>query len=263
MIRRLRQLRVFTTNTMVEAFRNKTLYAVMIAAVLAMAAANIFGAVSLRQDERIFNNFILFAGMLFLSFVAIYQGVTTIHREVDTKTIFTVVSKPVTRGSFLVGKYVASSVILGVCTVLMFGLASVVALSLGYEITALHVGVYYAVLLQLLMIVAIGFLFSTFSISGPLLSALFTFSIFLIGNLTPQLENASREFAADGNPLHHFLDITLLIVPDLEKYNLSYELTHKLEVPTSYFLHATGYALTVIVFSLLIAHLIFSRRDFA
>ena len=263
MKRWLRQLTVFTTNTLLEAVHNKTLYAVLIAASLAMAAATTFGAVSLRQDERIFNNFVFFSGMLFLVALAIYQGVTAIHREVDSKTIFTVLSKPVTRGAFLVGKFAASVTILTVCATLMFSLKSAVGLFHGYELTALHLGVYFAGLLQLVMIIAVGFLFSTFSVSGPLLSALFTFSIFLVGSLTPQLEDASRELAGDDNPVHILLDLTLYIVPDFEKFNLSYELTHGIEVPASYFVHAIGYTASIVIFALLISHLIFSRRDFS
>lgn len=263
MKRLLRQTTVFTTNTIWEALRNKTFYAVLIAAALAMAAATTFGAISLRQDERIFNNLVYFAGMLILVALAVYQGVTALHREIDSKTIFTVLSKPVTRGVFLFGKFVASAVILTLCAVLMFGFTSLVALFLGHAVTTAHLGVYFAGLLQLIMIVAVGFLFSTFSVSGPLLSALFTFSIFLVGSLTPQIEDASREFSADGNPIYILLDFTLYIVPDFEKFNLSYELTHSIDIPPSYFLHAFGYAATIVIFSLLLSHLIFSRRDFA
>lgn len=263
MKRRLRQLLVFTTNTLLEAFRNNTLYAVLVAAGLAIGAAVVLGPLSLGQDERIFTNLVFFVGMMFLVALSIYQGVTTLHREIDDKTIFTVLSKPVTREAFLVGKYTASVVVVTVCAMLMFGLKSIFAVLLGYELTTIHLGVYFAGVLQLIIVVAVGFFFSTFSASGPFLSALFTFSIFVIGSLTPQIENASSEFAADGNPVHFLLDATLWVVPDFEKLNLSYELTYQMEIPGSYFLHATGYTSSVVIFILLLSHLIFSRRDFS
>ena len=261
MRRRIRQLTVFTTNTLLEALRNKTIYSVLIAAALAMGAASTLGALSLHQDERVFNNLVFFAGMLFLVALAIYQGVTSLHREIETKTIFTVLSKPVTRGAFLVGKYVASVAIIVVCAVLMFGFKAIVATLLGFDVTLVHLSVYFAGVLQLAIIVAVAFFFASFS--GPLLSALFTFCIFLMGSLTPQIENASRQFSADGNPVYLLLDAALVILPDLEKLNLSYELTHQLTVPLSYHLNAVGYAASVIFFLLLFAHLIFGRRDFA
>ena len=263
MSRPSRQLLAFISNTFLEALRNKMIYAVLIAAALAMGAATTFGALSLQQDERIYNNFVFFAGMLFLVALAIYQGVTVLHREIEHKTIFTVLSKPVGRGVFLLGKYLASISILAVCAILMFGFKLAVGFLLGYELTLVHLGVYYAGFLQLTMVVAVGFFFSTFSVSGPLLSALFTFAIFLIGSLTPQLKDASRAFASDDNPVHMLLDLTVLLTPDFEKLNLSYELTHGIDIPTSYLVHATGYSASVVIFALLFSHLIFSRRDFA
>lgn len=261
MKRRVRQLLVFTTNSLLEAFRNKTIYAVLIAAVLAMATSSTIGALSLHHDERVFNDLVFFAGMLFLVGLAVYQSVTAIHREVDSKTIFTVLSKPVTRGSFLLGKYVASVAILAVCAVLMFGLKIAMALLLGYDVTAVHLGVYFAGFLQLTLILAVGFFFSTFSASGPLLSALFTFAIFVVGSLTPQIENAAMKFRSEGNPIHHLLEVTLWVVPDFEKLNLSYELTHQIDIPISYFGHAIGYTGTTVLFILGFAYLIFLRRD--
>lgn len=261
--RKARQYRVFVTNTLLEAARSKVFYAVLIAAGLTIGAATTFGALSLHQDERVFNNLVFFASFLFLVALSIYQGARALHREIDTNTVFTVLSKPVTRGTFVLGKYVASVVIVTVCATLMFGFKAVVALLLGYEVGLVHLGVYVAALLQLWIVVAVGFFFSSFSVSGPLLSALFTFSIFLIGSLTPQIEEASSQFAEEGNPVHLLLDATLWVVPDFEKMNLSYELTHQVDIPVSYFVHALGYTTSVVIFALLFAHLIFRRRDFS
>lgn len=261
MKRRVLQFWVFIANTLLEALRNKTLYAVLIAAVLAIAAASVLGTMSLHQDERVFNNLIFFSSMLFLVALSIYQGVTSLHREIDSKTVFTVLSKPVTRGSFLTGKYAASIVILFVCCVLMFGLKIAIALLAGYDITPTHIGVYYAGFLQLTIVIAVAFVFASFS--TPLLSALFTFCIFLIGSLTPQLRDITHQFSTEGHPAAPFLEIILWFIPDLEKLNLSYELTHHMEIPITYLVHATGYTATIIIFCLLFAHLIFSRRDFA
>lgn len=261
MKRRILQLKVFTTNTFLEALRNKTIYAVLVAAGLTMGAALTMGSLSLGHDERVFHNLVFFTGMLFLIALAIYQGVTALHREIESDTIFTVLSKPVTRGSFLVGKYTASVAILTVCAIAMFGLKLLAALLLGHDVTSTHFAAYLTGILQLAIVVAVAFFFASFS--TPLLSALFTFSVVLIGNLTPQIQDASREFSAEGNPIHFGLDAALYIVPDLEKLNLSYELTYGMSVPTSYFLHAFIYTGVVILFLLLFSHLIFSRRDFA
>lgn len=261
MIRLARQVLAFTKNTLLHALRNKTIYAVLIAAGIGMGAASAMGALSLHQEERVFNDLVFAASMLFLVAIAIYQGVTSIHQEIETKTIFTVLSKPVTRASFLGGKYIASVAIITVCALLMFGLKATVAAFLGYKLTSIHLAAYFGGLLQLTIVLAMAFFFSTFS--GPLLSALFTFSLFLFGSLTPQLSSAASEFSRQGNPTHYLLEAALAVLPDLNSLNLSYELTHRIAVPASYLLHATLYTASTIVILLLLSILIFHRRDFA
>ncbi len=254
-----RQLGSFIRNGLLEALRNKVLYAVLIAGAIAIAAASAFGALSLHQEERLFNNLVYFVGFLFLVALAIYQGTSSLHREVSTKTIYTVLSKPVDRPVFLVGKYVASAVVLAVAACLIFGMKIAVALYLGYDVTAVHFSAYFTAILQLVIIVALAHFFGSFS--GPLLSALFTFCVFLMGSLTPQIEDAARQFRRQENPVHLLLEGSLWVLPDLEKLNLSYELTHQIEVSAAYLGHAVVYTSTVVFFLLLFSHLIFRRRD--
>ncbi|RDV38516.1 hypothetical protein DV096_06770 [Bradymonadaceae bacterium TMQ3] len=261
MIRTLRQVDAFARNALLEGLRNKVLYAVLVAALAALGAASAFGALSLHQEERLFNNLVFAIGHLFLVALAIYQGVNALHREIESKTIFTVLSKPVTRASFLVGKFAASVGILAVCWALMFGAKALTGLALGYEIGALHLATYLGSLMQLVLVLALAFFFSAFS--GPLLSALFTFGLVVVGSLTPQLADASRQFANEGNPLHLILDVALYVVPDLEKLNLSYELATGIEVGWGYLLHALLYTGVTAGLLLGFGYLIFSRRDFA
>lgn len=256
-----RQILAFSKNSLLEALRNKVIYAVLIAAGLAIGGAAAFGALSLHQEERLFNNLVFFAGMLFLVALTIYQGTTSLHREIETKTIFTVLSKPVARSAFLVGKYLAGVVVLFACATLLFGLKALVATLLGYTLTMTHLAAYTAGFLQLTIILSLAFFFSSFS--GPLLSALFTFCLFLLGSLTPQLGDAAREFARQDNPISVILDAALWVIPDLEKLNLSYELTHRIPVPPAYLGNALLYTLSVVFFLLGFAYLLFQRRDFA
>ncbi|RAL22775.1 hypothetical protein DL240_07705 [Lujinxingia litoralis] len=261
MMRTLRQISAFSLNTLLEGLRNKVLYAVLLAALGALGAASAFGALSLHQEERLFNNLVFVIGHLFLVALAIYQGVNALWREIDSKTIFTVLSKPVTRGAFLVGKYAASAAILTLCWALMFGAKALAALALGYDVGALHLATYLGSWMQLMIVLATAFFFSAFS--GPLLSALFTFGLFVLGSLTPQLADAARQFSQEGNPVHLILQAALLVIPDLEKLNLSYELANAMAVGSTYLLQALLYTGVCVTLLLSLAYLIFSRRDFA
>ncbi|MBA2663814.1 MAG: ABC transporter permease [Bradymonadaceae bacterium] len=260
MIALVPQIGALVKNTLLETLRNKILYALFSFAVMAIGATSAFGALSLHQEERVFNNLVLFANVVFLAALAIYQGVGAIHGDISSRTIFTVLSKPVRRGTYIFGKYLGSFVTVALALVILLAFKVGVTLFLDYTVTPQLFAAYYGVLLQLAIVVALAIFFSTFC--TQLLSALFTFSIFLVGSLTPQLAEASVAFAKTGNPVRYAIDVVLFVVPDLEKLNLSFELTHRLDVPVSYLLTATGYSAVYVAILLIGAYVVFRKRDF-
>ncbi|QDG49941.1 hypothetical protein FIV42_04060 [Persicimonas caeni] len=257
----VRQFGVLTKNTLLESFRNKLFYGVLLFALLALASTGVFGALSLHQEERVFNDLVLFSSVLFLAGITIYQGVRTIHREIETHTIFTVLAKPVSRAQFVVGKYLGSLVAVSVGLLVILGLKVGTAYAVGFELTPTLFAAYFGVLLQLALLLALTIFFSTFS--SPILSALFTGGVFIAGSLTPQLREAITYFAKQGNPARYVAEAAVFVLPDFEKLNLSYELTHQIAIPAAYMVQASLYAFTYVALLLLCACIVFERRDFS
>lgn len=257
----LRQTQAFAFNAILEAFRNKIFYVTLFAAALAMGAASLFGALSLHQEERLFHNLVFALGILFLVALAIYQGTGTIHREISTNTIIAVLAKPVSRRAFLAGKYVANVFVLFIASVLIFGLKVLAGQILGFDFAAQEIAVYVAGFLQVSIVIALAFFFSSFS--SPFFSALCTFLLFAAGNLTPQIADAARKFHSDGNPIAYFLDLARHILSDFEKLNRSYELTYRIPIPSSYIFQAFLYSLSTILLLLIFTSALFSRLDFS
>lgn len=261
MVTVFRQMSVLTKNTLLEAFRNKLYYAVLLFALLTLASTGVFGALSLHQEERVFNDLILFVSLLFLAGLSVYQGVRTIHREIETRTVFTVVSKPVSRTQFVVGKYLGSFIALFVALTSIVLLTIAAALIMGYSISPEFFAAYYGVLLQLALVLALTVFFSSFT--SPILSALCAGGVFIAGSLTPQLRDALHYFEKHHNPAHFVAQAAIFVLPDFDKLNLSFELTHKIPVPGSYLVTATLYTGTYVAILLLIACVLFARRDIA
>lgn len=257
----LRQFGVLTRNTLLEAFRNKIFYGVLFFALIALGSTGVFGALSLHQQVRVFNDLVLFAAVLFLAGLTIYQGIRTLQREIETRTIFTVLSKPVSRSNFIIGKYIGSLAAIAVAMGLILGLKLVAMLIVGFEITPQLFAAYFGALLQLAIVLALTILFSTFS--SPILSALFSGGIFIAGSLTPQMREAVDYFAKEQNPARYIGEAALFVLPDFDKLNLSFELTHQIPVPSGYLWGATAYAATYIGLLLLGGCVVFSRRDFS
>jgi ABC-type transport system involved in multi-copper enzyme maturation permease subunit len=256
-----RQFGAITKNTLLEAFRNKLFYGVLFFALIALASTGVFGALSLHQEERVFNDVVLFAAVVFLAGLTIYQGIRTIHREIETRTIFTVLSKPVSRSSFVFGKYIGSLVAIFAALLVILGLKVGALYLVGFEVVPQLFAAYYGAMLQLAIVLALTILFSTFS--SPILSALFAGGIFIAGSLTPQLREAIGYFAEEGNPARYVAEAALFVLPDFDKLNLSFELTHRIPVPADYLITATGYAATYVAILLVVGCVIFARRDFS
>ena len=101
-------IRIWTIamNTLREAVRNKLLYALLFFAVLLITAGVVLSALSYVESERILQDFGFAAIRLFSVAIAIFVGVSLIHREVERRTVYTILAKPLSRAEFLLGKYV-------------------------------------------------------------------------------------------------------------------------------------------------------------
>ena len=93
-------------NTVRESIRNKILYALLFFAVLMIGSGVIVGSLSYVESERILQDVGLAAIRLFSVAIAIFVGINLIYKEVDRRTVYTILSKPLSRATFLVGKYV-------------------------------------------------------------------------------------------------------------------------------------------------------------
>jgi ABC-type transport system involved in multi-copper enzyme maturation permease subunit len=92
-------------NTFREALRNKILYSVLFFAVLLIGISAFFGAVSIGQQEQVIKNFGLFSLSFFGAIITILSGVSLLSKELKQKTVYNILSKPINRWEFILGKY--------------------------------------------------------------------------------------------------------------------------------------------------------------
>ncbi len=246
------------TNTLREAIRSRVLYVLLFFSVILMFFGIVLSSLSYVDGDRILQNVALSAMRVFGVAIAVFVGVNLIHKEVDRRTVYTILSKPLSRSAFLLGKYA------GLVLTIWMQLAIMVACFLGVcVLTGSEVGVgHYAAFLllgvELALVVAVATLFSSFS--TPMLSSFFTAGLWLAGHLTRDLrEIGSRskvEWVQEASVWLH------RVLPDLSSFSLTAEAVHGLPVTTSDVLlpiaYATGYATLL----LLSAVVIFDRRDF-
>lgn len=255
--------RVFSIarNTFREAVRDRVLYNLVLFALVLIASAIFLGELSGGQETKIIIDLGLSAILLFGLFIAIFVGVGLVYKEIERRTIYAILSKPIGRGEFLLGKY------LGLCLTL---LVNVAVMGLGVSLALVYVtrgwnplalSIWPAILLlylELTILTAAALLFSTFS--SPALSALLTFFIFVIGHFSADLKTFASSLG--GNAARWFFTGLYYLLPNLSQFAFITPAAHG-EIP-----HASSasvailYAVIYVTVLLSAATIIFKRRNF-
>src|SRR3954462_9352704 len=182
--------RVFhiATNPFREAVRDRVLYNLIGFALLMSAAAVLVGQVSIHIERLVVINLGLTAVSLFGIVIAIFIGIGLVSKEIEKRTLHTVLSRPVRRWEFIVGKFFGLAGTLVVNTLFMaigvFGALLYVAHKFSSADSSIFIALYF-IILGFLILCALALLFSSFS--SPLLSAVFAFSLFVIGSFADDL----------------------------------------------------------------------------
>ncbi len=245
-------------NTVREAVRSRVLYTLLFFAVLLIGTGLVLSTLSYVERDRILQDVGLAAIRLFGVAIAIFVGVGIIHREVDRRTVFTILSKPISRAEFLLGKYVGLLATI-VLQIAIMALAFVlVSLAAGAPLHGGHAAAIGLAAAECGVIVAVATLFSAFT--TPILAALFASAITLVGHLSRDLRDlGAQSELASVERATAFLYRTL---PDLEAFDLSVQAAHALPLAASDVILPLAYAAGYAALLLLAAIAIFERRDF-
>ncbi|MDH3520438.1 MAG: ABC transporter permease [Myxococcales bacterium] len=245
-------------NTVRESIRNKILYALLFFAILMIGAGVVLGSLSYVESQRILQDVGLGAIRLFGVAIAIFVGIHLIHREVDRRTIYTILSKPISRAEFLVGKYVGLTLTIWMQMAIMIAAFAGVSLLTGAPLAWQHGAFFLLAGAELALVVAIATFFSSFT--TPLLAAFFTTGTWVIGHLTRDLRDIGAR--SDSQAMETITTLAHRVFPDLAGLNLASEAAHLLPITrediTLPLVYATGYVTVVLI----AAVFLFERRDF-
>jgi ABC-type transport system involved in multi-copper enzyme maturation permease subunit len=254
-------------NTFREAVRNRVLAVLVMFAVALMAFSVVLGELSLHEEVRIIKDLGL-AGISLISIViALFLGVNLLSKELERKTVYAIIPKPIHRWEFLLGKYVGLSITMAALVAVMSVMLWLFVIVQGGHHGVVMVRAEVLVFFELLLLVAVAMLFSSFS--SPYLSAMFTAALWVIGRNTPELE-AFVQQKLEGRPLGTLLDVVVAVVPDFHTFyvsgaNLGGEgvvSVHESFVSWGYVGQAAVYGTLYSVVCVLVAMALFARRDF-
>ncbi|MBI3644579.1 MAG: ABC transporter permease [Acidobacteriales bacterium] len=246
-------------NTFREAVRDRVLYNLIAFALLLSGAAILVGQISVGIERLVVVNLGLTAVSLFGVVIAIFIGIGLVSKEMEKRTLYTVLSRPVRRWEFIVGKFLGLTGTLFVNTFFMAIGVFAALLYVSHKFQSSDAWILVAlffIVLQFLILCALALLFSSFS--SPLLSAVFAFSLFVIGSFAEDL----RGFARMSRGLAQGLATTAAyLVPNFSALNVIGQVAHEQPISAHLIAYNTAYALAYSAMAICGAVLIFERRN--
>lgn len=241
-----------------EARRNRVTVVVGVFAAVVLLSSTLVTEVTVNTFDRVLTDFGLGMMSLILAFLTIFLSSGLLSREIERRTIFLMVSKPVSRTQFLVarlaGNMLTLAVLLGAMTLIFL---SQLAL-FGAAITSTQLVAAAGLWFELLVLSSAGILFSSFS--GPAVSAICTTGLYFAGHLAGDLYEVSGR--SQSELVKMLGRIAYYALPNLERMNFRPQATYALSVSPEAFLSAAGYGLAWAAVFTALAIFVFERRDF-
>jgi len=258
-------------NVFRESVRDKVPYNLVLFSILLIGASYLLGQLTAGQDVKIIKDLGLSATSAFGLFIAVFIGIGLVSKEVERRSVYSLLPKPIHRYQLILGKYAGLALTLAVnmsvMTVAFYG----VLLYTGWGVDpsverawgapALDPALLKAIALifvELLLIVAIAIFFSTFS--TPILSAALTFGLFIVGHFSTDLRNFDQ--VVDSPMAVRLARGLYWVLPNLGQFDVKSQVVHGQPVSIGYLAMTTGYAALYAAMLLTIAVYVFSRRDF-
>lgn len=251
---------VVAVNTFREAVRDRVLYNLVFFALLMIGAAILVGQISIGIERLVIINLGLTAISVIGLVMAVFIGVGLVYKEIEKRTLYSLLAKPIRRWQFLVGKYAGLVLTLAVNTAFMtVGLAAALFYvghpflrSDGSILTAI-----YFILLELALVTAVALFFSCFS--SPMLSTLFTLGIYITGVFAPSLRNIG-EFTHSA-AIRDTARAIYYVAPNFHNFNVIALAAHGEAIPWALVWQNTLYALLYVTLLLVASSAVFAGRN--
>lgn len=253
----MRNIWVIARNTLKLEIRDKILYGLIVFALL-YVFLTLFMADLVLKELPMVKSFGLTGIYFFNALVALFLGTTSFFKDIDRKVAYFVISKPVSRAQFLLGKF------LGLCMVLLLTSAILGAAYIGlilYEHGGFDMLGLLAIAMQYLeMVLFIAFAIFVSTFSSSLLSIVYTSAVFFLGHVVSQLVSDAQQIGLGGVQLF-LVKVLYYIFPNLEKFDARDLAVHAVAMPFAEFGLAFAYAAVYVAVLLFAATWIFDKKE--
>jgi ABC-type transport system involved in multi-copper enzyme maturation permease subunit len=244
-------------NTFREAIRDRVLYLLLVFALILIGVSRLLSLLTVGNEEKIIKDVGLTAISLFGALTAIFVGVNLVYKEIERRTVYTLLANPVRRWQFVFGKFVGLMAVLAMNVACMTAALFGVLLWRGEAPWPLLPAIL-LIFVELGVITAFALFFS--SVTNPILAAVWTFATYITGHLSWSLKMLKERMAEGAG--QWLCDALYVLLPNLERLNIKTEVVHGLPLPQGFLPMALVYGVAYALAILVLASFAFERKDF-
>ena len=245
-------------NTFKESLRQRILMLLIIFSVLVIVVSIFIEPFALGESPKILRDFGLAATSFFGVLIVIIIGSTLIHKDIEKRTIYTVITKPVKRSEIIIGKFLGLLLLIAVleCSMALIHQLVIFIYEGSFDLPLL-IALPFS-LIESMVLLGILLVFSSFS--STTVSAIMGVIFFVVGHASPDL----KLFADQVNVaiLKYLAYGFYYILPNLENFNLRIDLVYKLPIHLDQLLFSICYGLIYTIFLLYVSIIVFEKREF-
>lgn len=256
----MKSIWVIAKNTFHEIIRDRILYGLVVFALLLIGFSLALGELSFAEQTRISLDFGLSGIQLSAVILAVFVGSSLVTREIEKRTILTLLARPLTRTQFLIGKFLGLTLVI---TTVTLGLAMVMTLVMWGMGVGVHLGFFIAlwgIWLEALILLALALVFGSFA--KPMMTVVLSIGIFLIGHWMDSLAVLTNK-SSGSDILKLVSQMINWTLPNLEKFNWRSLPVYDMTITSGEFLNATLYAAMWVLLLISLTSIVFRRKDFA
>ncbi len=250
-------LSVIALNTFKETIRNKVLYNILLIAGVVLLLSMTFGELSVFSRSQVMADFGMATMSLTGLLLAVFIGVGMIGMEISTKTVYGVITKPIGRAPFIIGKFAGLFVTLMVNLIIIAAIFMVSIHLLGGELNWGVISAITLIMMEMAVIVAAAIFFSSFT--TPTLAAIFTLAFYAAGHLNTAITMGTRQ--AQNAIWQTVLQIIYYILPNLDHFNIRTQVVYGQPVAEGFFALALLYGTLYTAILLVLSVWVFSSKD--
>jgi ABC-type transport system involved in multi-copper enzyme maturation permease subunit len=243
-------------NTFRETIRSHVVYLVLLFTAILILLSVSFGEWSVFARVQVIEDFGLAAMSISGLLLAIFIGVGLLGREISSKTIYHVLAKPVSRSSFITGKFAGLLAVLVLIYIIMAVFFMATLTIMGGHVNCLIVSAIICIWMETAIIVSASVFFSTFA--SPVLAALFSTAFYIAGHLN---DLVSVHVSAKSGIFPGIQKTIYYLIPNLEHLNIRDHVVYNIVLPGGYMEMAVCYGCLYVILFITLGCVIFGKKD--